>query len=104
MNKTMYEINWHSVDNVFSHCSVTPITVIREGIFPGCSSVSITAIDSEGNKFQGSPEYYYLTEEEAWEAIKIELESNIKTLTREIETLHECYISQVDFLEKINNK
>lgn len=44
--KTMYEINWYYKDNEqtkFSHCTVTPIEVLREGILPGCSAVSITA-------------------------------------------------------------
>lgn len=56
--KTMYEINWHYKDNEqtqFSHCTVTPITIVREGVLPGCSAVSITAKGSDGRTFQGSP-------------------------------------------------
>ena len=78
MNKTLYEINWHSVGDRFSHCSVTPITVIREGVLPGCSGVSITAIGSDGRKFLGAPSNYYATEAEAWTAARKELEDSIE--------------------------
>ena len=67
--KTLYEINWHYKDSEqtqFSHCTVTPITVLREGVLPGCSSVSITAKDSSGCTFQGSPRDYFETEAQAW--------------------------------------
>ena len=101
MNKTMHEINWHSIDDVFSHCTVTPITVIREGILPGCSAVSITAIDSTGYKFQGSPEDYYLTEKEAWEEVKLTLIENLSSMTRRIEKIEKQMLIQYDYLEKL---
>lgn len=37
MTKTMYEIDWHYKDsdqNQFSHCTVKPITIIRESVLP----------------------------------------------------------------------
>lgn len=67
--KTMYEINWYYTDNEqtkFSHCTVTPIEVLREGILPGCSAVSITAKGSDGHTFQGSPRDFFETEAQAW--------------------------------------
>ena len=104
MNKTMYEINWHSVDDVFSHCSVTPITVIREGIFPGCSTVSITAIDRDGRKFRGYPEDYYSTEEEAWEEVKAMLSESIRRTVKKIEELQEDLDTQEKYLDRLNAK
>ena len=71
--KTMHEINWHYKDSEqtqFSHCTVTPITIIREGILPGCTGVSITANDSNGRTFQGSPRDYFETEAAAWDSVR----------------------------------
>ena len=71
--KTMYEINWHYKDNEqtkFSHCTVTPIEVLREGILPGCSAVSLTARGSDGRTFQGSPRDYFESEAAAWDNVK----------------------------------
>lgn len=71
--KTMYEINWHYKDNEqtqFSHCTVTPITIVREGVLPGCSAVSITAKGSDGRTFQGSPRDYFETEAQAWDYVR----------------------------------
>ena len=104
MNKTMYEINWHSVDDVFSNCSVMPITVIREGIFPGCSAVSITAIDREGRKFRGSPEDYYSTEEEAWEEVKAMLSESIRRTVKKIEELEIALDIQERYLDRLNGR
>ena len=81
MTKTMYEINWHYKDSEqtqFSHCTVTPITVIREGILPGCTAVSITAKDSKGHTFLGSPEGYFETEAAAWAEVKQDLLDTIE--------------------------
>ena len=67
--KTLYEINWHYKDEQqtkFSHCTVTPIEVLREGILPDCSAVSITAKGSDGRQFQGSPRDYFESEAAAW--------------------------------------
>lgn len=88
--KTMYEINWHYRDeeqNVFSHVTVTPIEVLREGILPGCSAVSITAKDSKGRTFQGSPRDYYASEAEAWAAAKQDLLDTIESNEAEIKKL-----------------
>ena len=71
--KTMYEINWHYKDSEqtqFSHCTVTPITIVREGILPGCTAVSITAKGSDGRIFQGSPRDYFETEAQAWGRVR----------------------------------
>ena len=98
MTKTLYEINWHYKDsdqNQFSHCTVTPITVIRESVLPGCTAVSITAKDSEGRTFQGSPEGYFETEAAAWAAAKQDLldtiESHDKTVMELKEEIHRLF-------------
>ena len=71
--KTLYEINWHYKDDEqtqFSHCTVTPIEVLREGILPGCSAVSITARGGDGRQFQGLPRDYFETEAAAWDRVR----------------------------------
>ena len=71
--KTMYEINWHYKDSEqtqFSHCTVTPITIIREGILPGCTAVSITAKGSDGRTFQSTPRDYFETEAAAFDRVR----------------------------------
>ena len=90
--KTMYEINWHYKDTEqtqFSHCSVTPITVVREGILPGCSGVSITAKDIKGRTFQGSPRDYYETEAAAWSDVRKELTETVESNEDLVEFLKE---------------
>ena len=94
--KTMWEINYHWNDDAFSHYSVTPIKILRQGIlatFSGCSKESITAISSDGRHFQGSADNYYNTESDAWEKVKIDLEkaivdkeAQIKKITVEIDS------------------
>lgn len=101
MNKTMYEVNWHSVGDVFSHCTVTPITVLREGVLPGCTGVSITAKDSQGNKFQGSPDNYYATEEAAWAAVRVELAESVEAHEKQLAELQEQLSAQRGYLEKL---
>lgn len=98
MTKTMYEINWHYKDsdqNQFSHCTVTPITVIREGILPGCTAVSITAKGSDGRTFQGSPKDYFETEAAAWEEVKQDILDTIvgydKTMVELKEETHRLF-------------
>ena len=79
--KTLYEINWHYKDSEqtqFSHCTVTPIKVLREGILPGCSAVSITAKDSTGRTFQGAPRDYFDTEAAAWANVRQGLTETIE--------------------------
>jgi hypothetical protein len=78
----MYDVNWHYTNDVFSHCSVTPIKVIRESVLPGCTGVSITAKDSNGRKFQGSPDNYYATEEAAWAVV-----ARRKTMSRALDVV-----------------
>lgn len=92
MNKTLYEINWHYKDseqNQFSHCTVTPITVIRESVLPGCSAVSITAKDSNGRTFQGSAGDYFETEAAAWAQVKQDLLDTIKNNDEMVTALKE---------------
>lgn len=97
----MYEVHWHSLDGSFSHCSVSPITVIREGVLPGCTGVSITVKDVKGRRFQGSPQYYYVTEDAAWEAIKNKLASSIEDDEKELEKLQLNLSVKRDYLAKL---
>ena len=101
MNKTMYEVNWHYTNDVLSHCSVTPIKVIRESVLPGCTGVSITAEDSNGRKFQGSPDNYYATEEAAWAAVRVELAESVEAHERQLAELQEQLDAQLDYLAKL---
>jgi len=79
MQKTMYEVVWISNEHgVTTHIRVEPITVIREGILPGCSAVTISAIDSSGDKFNGVPQDYFKSEAEAWESARADLNSTIE--------------------------
>ena len=103
MNKTMYEVNWHAVNDVFSHCTVTPITVIREGVLPGCTGVSITAKDSQGNKFQGSPDNYYATEEAAWSAVRVEITKSIEAHEKQLSEMQAQLKAQRDYLVKLTH-
>ena len=102
--KTMYEINWHYTDNEqtkFSHCTVTPIEVLREGILPGCSAVSITAKGSDGRTFQGSPRDYFESEEAAWAQAKQDLFDTIQHNDEEVERLKDETHRLFSFLIKL---
>lgn len=104
MNKTRYEVNWHYVNEIFSHCTVTPITVIREGVLPGCSSVSISAIDSKGIKFLGSPSNYHASKDAAWAAAKAELAETIKTNEEMLVKLQKQVTAQCEYLARLTNE
>ena len=102
--KTMYEINWHYKDNEqtqFSHCTVAPITVVREGILPGCSAVSITANGSDGRTFQGSPRDYFESEAAAWAQAKQDLLDTIENNDEEVERLKDETRRLFSFLIKL---
>lgn len=102
MNKKMYEINCHYDKEVFSHYSVSSITVTRRSILEDCTRESISAIDAEGRRFQGNPEEYFNSEEEAWAEIKkslkliiIELEWQMTKLQKEVDRMS-TYLSSLD--------
>lgn len=99
--KTMYEINWHEENGVFSHCTVMPITVIREGVLPGCTGISITAKDGEGRTFLASPDDYYATEEAAWEAVRIDLTRSVEAHEKQMAELQSHLTSQREYLAKL---
>lgn len=85
MQKTMYEVVWISNErDETTHIRVEPITVIREGILPGCAAVTISAIDSRGDKFYGDPQDYFKTEAEAWETARADLNSTIELFEQRI--------------------
>lgn len=99
MIETRYEVNWHYVNEIFTHCSVSPITVIWEGIRTGCKGVSIVAIGSDGRKFYGSPRNYYQTEADAWAAIKAQLTESVAAHEKQIRGLQEQLEAQRRYLK-----
>lgn len=101
MKKTMYEINWHYRGRRFSHCTVTEITVIWQGFLPGREGSSITAIDSKGERFQGSPDDYFDTEEGAWEAVMNDLQATLEASEEKVEELQAGALVLKEYLEKI---
>ena len=96
----MYEIEW--VDGIDFCVEVHPIKVIREGILPDCSTVSITAIDKTGQRFQGNPDNYFATEADAWEDVKRELKNSIKNTQERISELQVELKKYQTYYEKIN--
>lgn len=94
--KTLYEVEWIDTPDKLE-IKVWPIKVIREGILPGCMSVSITAIDKNGQKFQDNPGNYYETEQEALKYTKEDLIQSLqnldedeKQIKKDIERLERC--------------
>lgn len=101
MIKTMYEVNWHYVNERFSHCTVTPITVTREGVSPGCTGVSIDAIDHTGRKFIGSPRNYFDSEEAAWSEVKTDLLAMVEAKEAEMAKLKDEVFALFKFAVKL---
>ena len=104
MDKIMWEINWHSIDNIFDTCTVTPITIIREGILPGCTLPSITAKDYKGCSFHGSISDYYTSEEEAWLAAATFLGEEIRETVKQIVSLEDTLRNLRGHLAKVHDK
>ena len=96
--KTLYEVNWFYHDGTFERCTVTPIKVIREGVLPGCSGVTITAIDVDGRQFQGSPENYFETEAAAWADVREELEAALESNKAAVDVLNTTSARIEEFL------
>jgi hypothetical protein len=109
MNKTMYEINWHDTNGEFTHCTVTPITVTREGILPGCTLPSISAVDHRGQRFTGVLSSYYDTEQAAWadvvDKLSAEMAANYEAITKlsEQNSRLRGYIVRVQHLQEHAN-
>lgn len=82
--KTLFEVRWRE-DNAgkLTACDILPITVLREGILPGCTAVSITFRDSEGRIARGTPGDYFPTREVALAATAEELQQTITSLEDE---------------------
>ena len=86
MNETMYEVTWVHTGPT-THATVTPITVVRYDVLPGCSTPSITAIDHSGRKFHGSRENYFETKEAAWDSVMQDLRTTIGNYLERAEDL-----------------
>ena len=99
--KTMYEVNWHwknnGINEIFEKCTVSKITVTREGILPGYCNVTIDGVDSDGQRFQGFPENYFDTEELAWERIKKDVNDSIDNINLDIIELEQKRLAFINF-------
>jgi hypothetical protein len=105
MQKTMYEVVWISDGKgATTHIRVEPITVIREGILPGCSAVTISAIDSRGDKFNGDPKDYFKSEAEAWETARADLNSTIEAYEQRVAEDQESLKVMLTLAEQIKEK
>lgn len=96
--RTLYEINWHYKNDVFTHATVTPITVLREGILDDGSLYILKAKDSKGRTFQGSPRDYFETEAEAWAEVERDLRCSISGNEDEIARLQRENEAMLRFL------
>jgi hypothetical protein len=96
--RTLYEINWHYENDVFTHATVTPITVLREGILDDGSLYILKAKDSKGRTFQGSPRDYFETEAEAWTEVERDLRGSITANEDEITSLQRENEAMLRFL------
>jgi Mor family transcriptional regulator len=100
--KCVYAIKWdfNGEDN-FVDVDIQPITVVREGILPGCTGVSITAIGPNGKKFLGNPANYYVTKAEAWAEIKKQLIKAVDERREEIKNLQTDINTMTAFLDRL---
>lgn len=96
--KTLYEINWHYKNDVFSHATVTPITVLREGILDDGTKLILHAKDSQGRTFNGSACDYFETEAEAWAEVERDLRNTINANEDEIAALQKENEAMLRFL------
>jgi hypothetical protein len=83
----MFEVNWCYTADLFTGCTVTPITVTRIGVLPGATLPSITAKDNAGRAFNGSIDMYFETEHEAWGHARLSLEETVAAQEQEISEL-----------------
>ena len=96
--KTLYEINWHYKNDVFSHATVTPITIVREGFLDDGLMYIIAAKDSQGRTFSGSACDYFETEAEAWAEVERDLRGSITANEAEIASLQRENEAMLRFL------
>lgn len=84
MKRTMFEMTFVRRNEILTGIEVNPITVIREGILPGCSAPTITAKDKDGNQFYGNPDDYFDTEQQAWNAAIELLNARVNSCENEL--------------------
>jgi hypothetical protein len=99
--KTLYEVNWHSKNDKFTHITVTPITVLWEGIREGCSAPSITANDASNNTFFGSADNFFESEVEAWAHAKQDLAATLSANEQVIRELEAENVTIRDYLSTL---
>lgn len=85
--RTLYEINWHYKNDLFTHATVTPITIIREGILDDGSLCILEAKDGQERRFSGLASDYFETEAEAWAEVERDLRGSITANEDEIASL-----------------
>jgi hypothetical protein len=97
--KIVYEIKWHEIDEVFSHCTIEPVTFLSwDSTRRGLSRLK----NKDGVIFQsylGRP--YHASEEEALEAIKDDMRENIEHYEDELAKLQVRLQAYRNYLEKL---
>ena len=100
--KTVFEVNTHYKNGLFSHCTVTPVTVIREGILPGCSAESFTGIDQNGERFTGSLQDFYASEQDAWLRVRRDTIDGIRASEKRLRGEERIAANLRAYLEKLD--
>lgn len=99
MNKIMYELRWHFInEDTFTSCSIYPITVLSQ------IDDVIIAKDKDGHKFQGGIEDYYETELEAFNHMKEVIAHAIHINAKEIADLTVKNHELKTYLDKLNKQ
>lgn len=96
--RTLYEINWHYKNDVFTHATVTPITIMREDFLDDGSMYILAAKDSQGRTFSGAACDYFETEAEAWTEVERDLRGSITANEDEIASLQRENEAMLRFL------
>ena len=99
---TMYEVNWHYVEDKFSHVTVTPITVTWRGLQPGATLETLRFKDADGTECIAGVECFYETEAKAWEAARLELAEAIQSVEADMELMRSNARSMGNYLQDIS--
>lgn len=91
MNRIMYEVNWHYINGseLLEGITITPITITRYSILPGCERYSITAKDNNGCEFIGNINDYFDTEQQARDSVQADIVGSMVALGKEIDKKQE---------------
>jgi hypothetical protein len=97
----VYEVRWHEIDDVFSHCTIDPIVVLAgDSTRRGLAKL----MNQNGDVYQSNLSSYYKSEEEALEAIKGDMEETIERYESDIEELQVRLQAHRNYLEELENE